>query len=613
MVLTEEIKNDLLQGFREGLTPLDNRPIDQWASDNVKLSTVYSTPGYFSASKSRYMIKPLASLKDMRIREVCMMASPRCGKSLLGELFLLHTICFNAGTTLWLQSSDEQLDKFTELRLIPLLNSCKAVKQMLPLDDRFAVTKKRFIFPHETIHLSSAKIRSLQSIGYKTLIGDEVWLWDEGFIGEAKARLGDFINTSKLLLMSQGGNEGDDWHTEFERGQVYEWAWQCPSCQELNTYDWNKQREDGTYAGVIWEKNDSTYKDGIWNIQEAAKTSKFECFKCRHQLADNPQNRRHMNDHGDYVLTNSNGDSKQHSFRWNALANIEIPLSTLVGEYLFAKHILRREGNKLPLTEFYQKRLAKPFLKGFGQVEMTKLIVDSYEAIYGWGDYRFMTVDCQNNFQLFYYVIRDWKKSGESRLVKWGHCATWAEVRAIQLEYKIKDQSVAVDSGMIATSVYAKCIEYGHVGIYKGRKVYLSWIAFKGYDATDFAHSDGSKRLYSEETRGDPAVGKEQSKGRTCPLYRWSNFSIKNILTYLRDGKGIKWAVNTDDEEYQKQMNSEVLTPTIDKRTNKQKMIWVERVGFQNHAWDCECMQLVLAVMAGCIGNIMSFDKTPTQ
>lgn len=598
--MDEVIQSELLKAFQEGLSPLDNRPIYEWASDHVKLSNVYSVPGYFSAEKSRFMLRPLDSMKDIRIREIACMASPRCGKSLIAELFLLHTIINNAGTTGWFSSSDEQLDKFAELRLIPLLSSCKQVKDMLG-DDRFSVTKKRFVFPHMTVSLSSAKIKALQSIGYKTIIGDECWLWDVGYIGEAKARLGDFLHTSKFVLLSQGSEEGDDWDNEFGRGEVYEWSWQCPSCQKMNTYDWQKQREDGTYAGVVWDKNDKTCKDGIWDIQEAGKTAKFECFHCRHQLMDTPQNRRHMNDHGDYVKV-KDGIPSQHSYRWNAMANIEIPLSMLAMEYLQAKAIFKREGSVIALKEFYQKRLAKPFKKNYGVVDMVKLVADSYSTEGQWGDYRFMTVDCQNNFQEFYYVIRDWKKTGESRLVKHGRVPTWTDLRAIQKQYEVKDQSVAVDSGNFGTQVYAKCLEFGHAGMYRGKKTWFSWIALKGWDSTDFEHPEGVKKLYSVQAQGDPNLGKE-AQGKTCPLYRWSNYSIKNILTHLRDGKGVSWQVNTDDEQYQRQMNSEVLMPVLDKRTNKEKQVWVQRTGIPNHYFDCECQQIVLAAMVGILGH----------
>lgn len=601
--MNQKIKEELFATWHDAWVPPDNSEINEWANKHVQLSSVYAIPGKFSADRSRYMIEPLKALRKHSIRQVNLMASPRCGKTLIAELFLNHTIANNAGTFLWLQSSDEMMDKLAELRLLPLLKSCGPVSDLINTKDKFSITKKRFKFPHMTVNLAGAKIRALQSIGYKFIVGDECWLWDKGFIGEAQARTIDFQHTSKLLFLSQGGFEGDDWSTEFDKAPVYEWGWVCPKCNKEQTLHWNKLRDDGTYSGIIWEKNNITCPDGVWNYAEAGKTAKLECHFCNHQLADNPQNRRYLNDKGVYVCTKSNGDPKKVSFRWNALANIEIAFGDLVVEYLQAKHILAREGNKIPLQEFHQKRLAKSFNQNL-QAAVSKIILAEYNPSEAWGDKKFMTVDAQSNLNIFPYVIRAWKKNGESRLIKYGKAPSFAEIRKIQLEHGIRDQCVLIDSGNMATQIYAKCVEYSHVGMVGGKKHLLSWIALKGFDQIDFQHTDGTRKLYSPETRGDPNLGQAAQK-RTCPLYKWSNYSVKQMLVHLRDGKGVAWLANDVDQDYTNELNSEVLTRTIDKKTNKEKWIFVKRTATtKNDYFDCECMQIVAALMANFLGNI---------
>jgi hypothetical protein len=232
---------------------------------------------------------------------------------------------------------------------------------------------------------------------------------------------------------------------------------------------------------------------------------------------------------------------------------------------------------------------------------MSKIITEDYDTKIEWGDYKIMSIDCQNNFTQFFYVIRAWCKSGESRLIDFGQLPTWSDVRSKQIEHKIKDQCVVVDSGNFATQVYKKCIEYGHEGRVSGKKIYLSWIALKGSDKYDFVHADGVKRVYSEVTAGDPNLGVGVT-ARSCPLYLWSNYSIKNMLIHLRDGKGVKWlSPSPPDEEYTRQLNSEMLVQEVDKKTNKLKYRWVVKSGVPNHYWDCECQQLVAATMVGCM------------
>jgi phage terminase large subunit GpA-like protein len=601
------LEEELLPSFQEGWEPPFDGEIYEWANKYVDLHNVYSIPGHFDISRSRFLIEPFKALKDLRIRQVNIMASPRCAKTLLSEIFLLHTIANNAGTFLFLQSTGEKIDQMAELRMVPLLKSCEPVKALLD-PHRFAVTKNQFKFPHMSVHLDSAKLSALQSIGYKFIVGDEVWLWDAGLTNELQARVGDFKHSSKILLISQGGIEGDDWTTEFEKAPVYEWGWLCPSCQKEQVYYWNKQREDGTYAGIIWDKNDKTCPDGVWDVEEAAKTARLECLHCKHQVSDNPQNRRYLNDTGRYICTNPKGDIQKRSYRWTALANIEVSFAEYVKEFLHAKNILAREGNKLPLQAFHQKKLARSFNTSI-QTNLAHIITADYDPLNKWSDeaYRFMTIDCQNEFKMFYYVIRAWAKNGASRQITRGYAATFDELAEIQQHNLVRDQNVLIDSGFQTKEreVYAECIKRGHVGIVGGKQHWLSWIALKGFDCYDFHHkADGTRKLYSTETKGDP--NKAELKGKTCSVYLWSNYSIKNILVHLRDGKGAEWVTSNSDDDYERQLNSELLTRTIDKKTNKEKWIWVAKPNVPNHYWDCECMQLVAACMVGILGNSTS-------
>lgn len=601
--------NSLLQSFCSGWSPIDFSAIQTWAATNVSLNSAYSIPGPFDVSRSRFLIEPFNALKDHSIRQVNILASPRCAKTLLGEIYMLHFIASNQGTFLWLQSSDEMVDRMSDLRMIPLVKSCKVVKDMVDRSNKFALTKRCFRFPHMNIFITSAKIRSLQSIGYKTIVADECYLYDDGYISEARARLGDFQHTSKFLLLSQGGVEGDEWDKEFKAAPIYEWGFVCANCKKEQVLSFNSKRIDSTYGGIIWDKNDVTYKDGVWNYQAAAKTARLECINesCKHQYPDQPQVRRYLNDSGLYICTKSDGNPKRKSFRWNALANMEIPFSDLVVEYLQAKDALSLEGSKTRLQEFYQKRLAKSFSHNI-QSALSTIAIEDYNPLDAWGDLTFLTIDCQASFTDFWCLVRSWTKNGESRLRTYEKVSTWAELREIQTKYQIRDQCVLVDSGYNATQVYQKCCEYSHVGVVGGKKQVLSWIATKGVDAIDFPHADGTRRIYSEIARGDPALGTGPA-GKTAPLYKFSNFSYKNLLVNLRDGKGQKWTCPGYDEEYTRQLNSEILQRTIDSKTGKEKWIFIVKTGVPNHLFDCEVLQVMAASIVGYVGQLSTVRK----
>ena len=600
---------NLLQTFQCGWTPFFSGSIVEWIQENVKLPPTYAIPGPVSFDRSNYLKEPLLALADPRVRQVNLMGGVQTGKTLVSECWIPYLIVNEAGTVLKLQQSEHMSRRMSETRMIPLLYNCDSVLALLP-DDRHAITKLDLYFPHLNIHVDSAKESSLQSISAKYLLADECFMYKEGFLSQAKQRTKAFPHTSKILFTSQAGVETDEWTKEFNLGVIYEYGWLCPKCNKEQIWQWSKMLADGTRVGIIYDNNETTRPDGKWNYLKAASTARLVCEHCRHELSDDPQTRRYLNNTGRYIVTNPNGDPAIKSYRWPSMASIDISFQSMVMRYLQAKDMLKYQGNASLIEEFYQKDLAIPWKTSF-DVSTVNIVTEAYDSSEAWGDYTFMSIDCQNNFTQFYYVIRAWKKDGSSRLLRFGSVPTWFDIRKVQTDNGVKDQCVMVDSGNFATQVYAKCIEYGHIGLLKGKKVWFSWIALQGYDWKDFNHPDGSKKLYSTETRGDPALGKE-AQGKTCPHFRWSNYSVKNILVWLRDGKGAKWVTNESNEEYNRQMNSEILTKTVDKKTNRDRLIWVQRTGVPNHYFDCECMQIVGACMVNILGNAQNPQSSAT-
>ncbi len=594
--------NDLLESFHKGWKPFFKGSYVDWINTFVTLPHTYAIPGKVNLYRSKYLVDVILSLQDHAIRQVNAMAAVQTGKSFLADCYKLALIGNSSGTMLCLAQNDEASDRLTETRLIPLFKRCKELEALIP-KDRFAITKTDIYLPNWNMHFSAAKENAIQSITAKVVIMDECYLYKDGYINEAKKRTHALPHTSKVFCISTAGDSKGEWNTEFNKGVQYTWGWLCPHCNKEQIWSWSKKLDNGHYAGIVWDCNEKTKPNALWNYLEAGKTARLVCEHCEHTLNDNPQTRKYLNDTGRYICTNPNGNPTIKSFRWIALANMDISFASICMEFLQAKDLKKLTGSRTAEREFQEKQLAEPWVDQF-ESKMIQILLESYDTNAAYGDYKFMTVDVQNNGEKFVYGIRAWCKNGESRLIKFGSVHTWTELRQTQLDNKINDQCVLIDSGHIATTVYAKCLEYGHWGFLKGKKVWFSWIALKGWDADDFQHKDGSKRLYSEQSMGDPAMGKLASKGKQCPLYRWSNRSIKNLLAHLRDGKGAKWVANEVTEEYTKAMNSEMFVKEIDKKTNREKWRWVKKDNVSNDLWDVECMQIVAAAMVGCIQGL---------
>jgi hypothetical protein len=77
----------------------------------------------------------------------------------------------------------------------------------------------------------------------------------------------------------------------------------------------------------------------------------------------------------------------------------------------------------------------------------------------------------------------------------------------------------------------------------------------------------------------------------------FSNLAIKDTLHQLRTGQGVKWEIPDDaGSEYLRQIDAEV------RRGEGKTALWKKRHN-DNHAVDCEAMQVVLASILGLIGS----------
>lgn len=599
-----ELEKIFLPSFQAGFKPPWTGSIQHWAEQNVVLTVAYRPPGAFSVDRSRYMIAPMEALNDPSVRQVNIMAPPRSGKTLLGEIFMLYSIANNPSSFLWVQQSKEQMDKMGGLRMQKLLKFCKPVKELLDPEDRFAVTQKHFKFTNEmTVVLGAAKIADLSSVGYRYILGDECWTYEEGMLAEAHARTDDFKNCSKELYISQGGLIGTEWDMEFKKGSIFEWAWICPKCKKEQTFTWNYRRPDGKYAGLQWDS--SCCKEGVWDIQKAGKSAHMLCVHCLHRLEDSPNTRWELMRTGKYIQT-SEGFSTIKSFRWNSLCLPLITWSSLVEEFLFASE-QEKMFNTVPMEKFDQKKLAISYGEKRNQL-LLEIAIEDYDINAERPDtVRFLTIDVQETSPHMWYIIREWDiKTSESRLISYGSCNTWAEINELRIKHRVKEFNTLVDSGYATKDIYTACAKAGRWGVIGGQRRWLCYLATKGTSSPGFKHHIKGQepiwRFYTEvEIKGvnfgnDPKFAGVQG----CPFVAWSTIKIKNILNGLVHGHGPKWIAKEVDDVYRKQMTSE--RPIAVFKNGRKETSWEKyNPKDRNEYWDLEALQCLASNMAGIL------------
>ncbi len=429
----------LVSAWRKGFAPPERLSIQDFSAKYISLPASYAIQGAVDLNRSRYMLPVLEALQDPKVRIVAVQAAVQCGKSLLADLFTPWVIVNSCGSILWLTKDEALAKTYAETRVTPVLYGCEPVRTMLP-SNRFSKRKTSILFPNSTVFLlGGANEGNVHSLSVRYLILDEAWTYKPGIIEQALARVKAFPHTSKVLVISQGAEDSHDFTALFRRGHCAEWGWTCPHCQNLQPYAFNVQRPDQTWAGVAWDKNELTKPNDRYNLVEVAKTTRLECFHCKGVVTDTPANRRNLNDTGDYVIGNPNADPTIKSFTWQALANIDISFSSVASQYIQAKEDDQIIGNRVPLQNFTQQVLAKPWNPN-AQLQVIRAAIAEYDPAKDWADeaHRFFMVDVQAD--CYWAVCRAWSRSGESRLIWCGKLETIQQVRDKQIELGVKDQ-----------------------------------------------------------------------------------------------------------------------------------------------------------------------------
>lgn len=606
----EELELEFLPYFQK---PFSKPPflgqIYEWASENVELPAGYSPPGKYDVGLSPMFIEPFKAIRDPNIRQVNIMAPPRSGKTLVAEITLLYLIANSPGNILWIQSTEPQMKKMSDARMSKLLHLCPPVEKLIDNNDRYAVTQTRYRFANGIeVHLASATIKSLQSFGYKYIVFDECWLSDAGLIAEAKARVGDFPNTYKIILISQGGSlQMPDWELEFNKAPVWEYGFVCPKCQKEQVYKFNHRLKGGDWAGLYWPRNDKTYVDREWIIDEAAKAAGIKCIHedCKHIIEDTAANRDYLESAGRYLNTKPEGDHSEISFRVNALAMRKVSFGTLTKEWLEADSIQNSTGDTSLKDIFIQKRMAEtPGTRRLQALVELNIFDLPPDAEWKKETIRFMTVDVQRKSPRFWWVVREWSKDSESRKIGHGSAHSWDELEQIREKHKVKKWRVLVDSGdgQSCDEVYTKCAQTGDWLSNNGKRTWFCYGAAKGFRLYNFKDNGGNKPFKIDTQRPNLGPDPKYKGVPGCPYICWSNPRIKAVLEHLRDGKGAKWLSNDSDPEYRKQLASEIAIKT----KNGFEYVRVNE-NEPNEYWDLEALQVLMAIASGYL------SITPSQ
>jgi len=574
-----------LTTFTEAMEPSSDLSIEKWGEGNVILPHSIKSPN-IDYDLTPMLVAPLRTLADDDTRECVLMAPTGSGKtSGVVEVGTAWVIKENPANMAVVFHTEKAINKWRESRLMPMLRATKATSDLIP-PERSPKNKKEYIqLPSMMLQTIFASPSKLQGDTIKIMLGDEIWEWKPEMLEELRRRNhGQF--DYKLMLMSQGGYEGDQLDVAFRNGEIFDWCFKCPSCEKHHRFQWRQVKGWVEINPGTGEKSSVKNEAGEWDWQRIKENCRYECptEDCKQVWRDNPIERRSMNNDAKYISRDNNHLPGRVSFHFNAMAVWWIPLFELVQGWIVAQEALK-QGNKKPLSQFIQKRLAESWEE---IIETTELNMGS--DAYRMSEYtdgqlwdketeRFMSIDVQKDH--FWVLIRAHSLTDGSRLLYAERVETWHGLRLIQRQYKLRNNQVFVDRGFRPDEVAEECFKS------KSKTDKDRWWCLLG---------DGSKGYFVKNKRTKRTECRAVSNYYTARTnsglqYRYVKFSNllnKDCLT-ARMQAGL-YGVGVDySAEYQKQVENE---HKIKKPNGTYEYVKVKDwVG--NHFFDTEVMQVV--------------------
>jgi len=596
--MDESVGLDLLQHFCNGFQAIDTRPVYEWARTDIEMPMAYEKKGRFNPDLSPHIKKPMQWLTDSSVRQIVCSACVQEFKSGQNEIFTVYVILQCPGNMLRVHQKDDAANECMTSRIIPMMENHPKAKAMLRAGTYNGKTGFLHLPNGMFIKSCGPSRNNVQSKTIKYLVIEEIKFWDDPTVFyEAMARTERFEKTRKVIICSEPDHEGSILHSEYIKGDQYVWGWHCPNCKLLQPYEFDGQR-DSKYYGLIWtpQNAERTLTDDV-----RTNNTRLVCQHCFHEVADTKDNRINLVNGGDYVLVAKGEHPECKSVSWSTFVNPEKPYKSIALNYLAKKRLYEATGIREHVMMFYNKTMGQ-FTKQGQQVDVPQLMQEITSEGAEWKDetHRFLTIDVQQD--CMYWLVMAWSnKVAEAHLIDWGVCVGYDELIEVKKKYGIKPMFIAIDSGDDTKPIYKESVQRGELYTdKKDKKHFVSWLCLKGDGGKltpkiSYYHKDtGEEKYYGVESRQDcqwPA-GHKLSKFR-ARLRVWSNYSIKTILSNIRDGKvPFKFKYNARaDETFTKHLYSEEINP----KTKR-----FDAYGRPNHLYDCLCMQIVMSLLSKC-------------
>lgn len=363
------------------MQPAERLPMSEWAEENYVLSSDTSEiAGPWSNDYTPYLVPIMDWIDNPYTRQVTVVACSQAGKSELTNIVIGFTCDQEPAPTLICMPREDDANRRLATRIRPMFKANPNLLRHLPGQRPEGLNiGKETVLDNMILYIAwSNSPAALADNPVAIVILDEVGKYPAASgkeadpISLAKKRQRTFRTRSKLLVMSTPVGEDDLLDAEFKKGSMCEWHIQCLVCEKWHKLDFFNIELDKDGQGKLLSAKE--YQDG--------GHARYKCPNCGQTYDD--YGKWDMVQAGRFVpdgaKVNAQGqitgarDTQHHSCRITALMLHPVfqTIDDLAADWAVA-NAAKHQGNILPLQDFWNSQLGRPWRQSERSTELTKL------------------------------------------------------------------------------------------------------------------------------------------------------------------------------------------------------------------------------------------------
>ena len=576
-----------------------------FAAENIVFNKTSPITGKFRLPMYPFVGPPMDAADDIRIKRLVILKASSALGTVTGQVINTKRIACDVGDQIMVCQTDDDAAKWVRTRGKEWLESVPDVMRLLKHSDKYAQTLDTWLFRHKFLLIMGPSITNANSDQVRFVQTDESHLptYPRGRLTEFEKRMGARWDrqATHITTAPDEGTEIDDFWLETNQNEHH---WMCPKCNELVLPCWTHIANERYNGETVFKWVESQSET------ETLDSIKAVCPYCAAEFQDTPRDRLSLCEGGDYKPLNPCAPIENAGFQWSYWSAWWNSYRETLAEWLAAMKSAQN-GDLKKHEDFVKKRECRRYKAEIPDLLGSKVgsfaVGEGYEVIED--ELRVGAFDFQEGKAgegLHWWFQADtWRKDGSSRRLDYRKLFSWADCRAAQEHFRIKDGDTFIDAGHRDKEVYGKCSIW-------------HWYAMLAGDEETFYHTvktlDGKTQQiphpYYTQTRIQSATAgvnnlRHAIPGRGLPpgycySRSWSKTNAGFLLLRLKAGLlGHEYGIpHNIDSEYTKQLNSYMETIDLIKKTGRSGRI-LKKIRESDHSFGTSCTSLIGAMIRG--------------